>query len=186
MIYFMRERIRLFFCVLLLFCGFSVSGKAGETLKVDCWMEVSSASKTLNVGDSCLVSYQLFSDLPFNKVIYPSEKDLKVKHGTMHLVRRGNDGATFRVRRGNKIYYSAVVAQYMVAVDREGKCKLPDLTFQISFYYALPAEDFFSQFMGRQKVQTFTKNLKAKDFFLDVTQKPRRSTTEMMKSGTIV
>lgn len=73
----------------------------------------------------------------------------------MHLVRRENDGATFRVRRGHKIYYSAVVAQYMVAVDREGKCKLPDLTFQISFYYALPAEDFLVNLWVDKKCRLF-------------------------------
>lgn len=149
-------------------------------------MEVSPSRKILYVGDSCLVSYQLFSDIPFNKVTYPSEKDLKIKHGTMRWVRQGNDGTTFRVRRGNKTYYSAVVAQYMVAVNCEGKCKLPDLTFKVSFIYSMPAEDLFSQFWGRQKVQTFLKEVKANGFFLNVVQKPRRSTVEMMKSGTIV
>lgn len=166
-------------------CSLTVAAKG--TPDVNCWMEVSTGRKVLYVGDSCVVSYQLFSDVPFSKVTWPDATDLKIKHGTMRPVGRGNDYGTYRVRRNNKIYYTAVVAQYMVAVTEVGKCQLPDWEFVVSFYYNnTPDDDLFSQFFGRRQVQTFQKNVKVKSYTLEVTKKPRRSTSEMLKSGSVV
>ena len=178
---FWRNLLRLV-CVLwlsVLSPGAWAKGKSG----VDCWIEASAGRKTLYAGDSCVVNYQLFSNVPFSKVVPPDGKELKAKNATVRLLGRSHDFSTYRVRRGNHIYYTAVIAQYMVAATETGTCRLPELRFKVEFYHTLPARDLWGQFFGERRVQTFEQQVKAKAFSIEAVEKPRRSMQEMLRQN---
>lgn len=134
-------------------------------------------------GDSMLVSVVLYATSPIAKAECSTEFEVKGKCNTRKLNINRNATAG-RTREGQHVYYTLVWNQYVVAPTRTGKFVIPTQKFKATLQKVISMPDFFDQMMGAQPQY---KNIKVQGssdaFTFEVTEKPLRSTQEMMRNG---
>lgn len=173
---------------LLTLCLFLVSClQVYASRESDFFVRILPDRETLFAGDSMLVSVVLYSVHPIAQADCSGK--FKVKGGKsqvrpLHIRREQTAG---RVRQGNRLYYTQVWEQYVVAPHSSGTYTIPSLKFKADVQEILRMPDLFEQMMGArpeyrmQKVEAESAPLKFK-----VKEKPLRSTREMMRSTTVI
>jgi len=133
-------------------------------------------------GDSCLVSYVIYSSVPPTKV--ECKNSLELKGARVRPVRFNREATLRRVAEDGRVLYRMVWAQYVVCPRKTGKYKLPPFRFKALFtYYRPTGPSGFSYFYRRPvTVEAKGKAVSAKQSIV-VTEPPRRTTIEIMESG---
>lgn len=134
-------------------------------------------------GDSMLVSVVLYASAPIAKA--ECSTDFSVK-GKCHVrkIDINRNATAGRVREGRKIYYTLVWAQYVVAPTRTGSFAIAPQKFKATLQEVVSMPDLFDQMMGAQPKYRELKAEAASDTYnFTVTEKPLRSTQEMMQGG---
>lgn len=138
--------------------------------------------ETIYAGDSMLVSVVIYATSPIAKAECATDFTIKGKCATRKLdINR--DATASRTREGRNIYYTLVWNQYVVAPTQTGKMTIPTQKFKATLQRIVSMPDIFDQMMG---VQPEYKEIKvqgcSEPFTFEVTEKPRRSTQEMMRN----
>ena len=174
----LSKRTFLFFVLLmsLNLCAMNTRAEAEETTFARVYCDYDK----IVVGDSCLVSYVIYSSSPF-RVIENMSK-LKVKNGKVHASPLPRQRLQ-RVREQNRVYYALLVEDYVVKTKDVGALILQPRTYEVELTieeYADPFDSFFGPPARVRKV-----NLKGKcnRLELNVIEKPKRTTKQMLNSG---
>lgn len=133
-------------------------------------------------GDSCLVSYVIYSSVPPSKV--ECKSSLKLKDAKIRPIRFNREATLRRVVDNGRVVYRMVWAQYMVCPRKKGKYKLTPFHFKANFTYYRSDDSSGPAYFYRtpKAVSTKGKADTGKQTIL-VTEPPRRTTIEIMESG---
>lgn len=133
-------------------------------------------------GDSCVVSYVIYSTVPPQQVA--CKDALKLKNARVRPVRFNREATLCRVREGGRVLYRMVWAQYVVCPSRKGKYKLTPFSFKANFTYYQSSDNPGAGFFYRtpKAVHAKGKATTGKQS-LQVTEPPLRSTLEILQSG---
>lgn len=136
-------------------------------------------------GDSCLVSIVLYANYPFKK-IDDKQSQLRVRGGHARLLPMSTSRWQRQVQVENTLYYALVWQQYVVGSEKEGQTRLSGLHFKGEFSIIYESPDLFDHFFGngRREVGQLTGNCQLTPYSLQFTHPPKRSTQEMLRSGT--
>lgn len=138
------------------------------------------------MGDSALVSVVLYATSPIATAECTSKFTVKGKC-RLRKLNINRDATKSRVREGNRIYYTLVWSQYVVAPLRTETLVVPSLKFKATLRETLNMPDWIDQMMGAQpeyrdvKVSGHSEPLK-----IEVKEKPLRTTREMMSDGVVI
>lgn len=144
---------------------------------------------TVYANDSMLVSVILYASYPIAKA--ECTTDFKVKGHNDCRTRKlaiNRNATASRVRENGRIYYTLVWAQYVVAPSAAGKYTIPTQKFKGTLQQIERMPDWFDQMMGAQpQYKTHTVSGTSEPFVFQATEKPLRSTQELMhSSGTLL
>lgn len=134
-------------------------------------------------GDSMLLSVVLYATAPIDRV--ESKTEFSVKGKCRFRPLRINRNATAgRTREGNKVYYTMVWAQYVVAPSEVGTYTVPAQKFKATLQEVTHMPDLFEQMMGaRPEYREIPISGTSGAFDIVVKEKPLRTTQEMLRSG---
>jgi len=173
------KRLLLLALALLLLAAPAAAQKSAPTLFVRTIVKKTPFIK----GDSTLVSFVLYSDAEFQKVVCKTKK-LKIKRGSLRKldVNRARSGG--RARYQNRIYNTLIWSQYMVASDDVGKIVVPPLEFECVLRVYQQSNDPFDRFFNRRRsYKDVEMKTKSEETTIEVIEKPRKNTNELLKSG---
>lgn len=157
-----------------------VSATAGD--EPEFFVRVHPDRQSVTMGDSCLVSYVLYSSLPFVSV--ESDTKVKVKHARVRPVGIDRQATASRVVENGRVYYTLVWAQYVVVPGRTGEIVLPACKFKACLWAESRPRSLLEQFWGiRPEGKVVEAKAANKKIKLEVKEKPRRTTKEMMRRG---
>ncbi len=140
------------------------------------------------VNDSMLVNVVVYSSVPFRHIEMLS-KNIKAKGGRMRLL-PNHELQQQRVRMEDGVYYAVVFQRYIVGSDNTGTISLPDLQIEseVIVYdteelqpFSFDPFGFFRQ--TPRKGRSIKQKCKVENLRINVTEKPKRSTQEAMRSG---
>jgi len=138
---------------------------------------------TAYAGDSMLVSVVLYASAPIAKAECTTDFTVKGKC-RLRKLNINRDATASRVREGGKIYYTLVWAQYVVAPAATGNYSIPAQKFKATLQEVVRMPDLFDQMMGvRPEYREYQVTGSSEVFSFKVTEKPLRSTQEMINNG---
>lgn len=169
-------------CLFILTMAMVMPAMAKARDEVEFFARVLCDKAQLVEGDSCLVSYVIYSSMPPAEV--ECKNALKLKGASVRPIRFNREATMRRVSEGGRVLYRMVWAQYVVCPRKKGKYKLSPFRFKALFtYYRHTGPAGFSYFSRRPEiVKTKAKAVSAKQSLV-VTAPPRRTTIEIMESG---
>lgn len=139
--------------------------------------------ETIYTGDSMKVSVVLYSAYPIAKAEATSDFKVKGKCGVRRLTIY-RDATIGRVRENGRVYYTMVWAQYVLSPTQSDTYTIPAQKFKATLQQVVRMPDFFDQMMGAQPEYKEIKVTGAsKTFTFKTTEKPLRSTQDVIKSG---
>lgn len=137
------------------------------------------------VGDSCLVSIVLYGNRPFVEFKTKASALRRIKGGTLRWIGNGNVNDQEQVNDNGRVMFAFVAQQYVLRCESAGKLLIPSQKFNIQLgTYAVEENpyDFFSptrlRLIRRHAVST-----KSPQQTLEITERPKRTTREVMRSG---
>lgn len=138
--------------------------------------------ETIYAGDSLLVSIVLYATSPIAKAECSTDFAVKGKCTTRKIDINRNATAG-RTREGRTVYYTLVWNQYVIAPTQPGKLTIPTQKFKATLQKVVSMPDLFDQMMGAQpEYKEIKVQGSSEPFTIEVTEKPRRSTQEMMRN----
>lgn len=176
--------------ILLMLAVWSLSLHAGEKKNdAEFFARIVPDRETVYAGDSMLVSVVLYATYPIAKA--ECTTDFKVKGNGNCRTRKlsiNRNATASRVRENGRIYYTLVWAQYVVAPATTGKYTIPQQKFKGTLQQVVSMPDMFDQMMGaRPQYKNHSVNGSSESFSFEATEKPLRSTQELMhSSGTLL
>lgn len=133
-------------------------------------------------GDSMLVSVVLYSTYPIAKAECSTHFDIKGKC-SLRKLNIDRNATAGRTREGKKVYYTLVWNQYVITPDKVGTYTIPTQKFKATLQQIVSMPDMFNQMMGaRPEYRNIKVQGEASTFKFEVTEKPLRSTQEMMRN----
>lgn len=186
---------RLFLLPLKLFLMFllccSMSGMRSyaqirsSELKADFFAEISANRDSLVVGDSCVVSVVLYSNLPFESVEQTPRKIQFPKDLRVTLLSTERTQQQVRTARG--VYYALVWQHYRVSRNDVGRIVWPQQQFTAELGIYEVIDDGFGGFFSFAPTMRLVDKRKAKcktpKFSLPVVEGVKRSTQDLLRSG---
>lgn len=159
----------------------------GDDTDVRLFARYEPARETLTEGDSLQVNVVLYSNCPFQRAECTT-KNIKIKGGHSRLLPRRGDRQQQRVRLAEGIFYAILWDTYVVGNDRTGSIKFPALQFDCEVevtdeVYNEPFDPFGFFSRPRHKTHKVKTQCKCPAFELPVTERPKRSTLEVISSG---
>lgn len=174
--------IRYLFILLLSACSLYAKGERESEF----FARILPDRSEVYAGDSMLVSVVLYASAPIAEAQCSSQFTINgKKRARVRKLNINRNATASRIRENNKVYYTLVWAQYVVAPTSTGTYTIPSLKFSGTLQYADYIPDLFDQMMGARP-QYHKKEVKGKapDFTFEVKEKPLRSTQDIMRSGT--
>lgn len=140
---------------------------------------------TLYAGDSMLVTIMLYASAPIVQAECTSDFSIKGSHKMRFRSLPLNRAATAsQVREGAFVYYTLVWAQYVVSPTSVGDYTIPSQKFKATLQRIDQMPSWFDRMMGaRPKVTELEASGKSQPLTIKVTERPLRSTQEIMRSG---
>lgn len=136
-------------------------------------------------GDSCRVSFVLYSSAPVSDVAAADEP--KVRHARLRSValRRGTTAG--HVVENGRRYYTLLWSQYVVVPQRMGTITLPSCRFKVVLNVPEAPRDPFEAFFGTMRSRAVKAEAASAKLDIRVVEKPRRTTQELLRgSGTVI
>lgn len=175
----MKQVVFILFALLL--ATGDIQAKDKDKPEIDFFVRVVANPQSVIIGDSTLVTYVLYSS---SRVSDIKHKDIKVKNASVRQLSNGRRNSMSRVVEDGKIYYTMIGARYMVVPEKIGSITLPSCEFEATFRIressGSPFEYFFGYSGPTYEVKSTAKN---DPFKIDVTEKPKRKTSEMTNEG---
>ena len=169
-------------CFLLLCCV-----QIHAERQADFFVRVLPDRETLFAGDSMLVSVVLYSVHPIAQAECSGKFKVKGDKCSVRPLHIRRDETAGRVREGNRLFYTLVWEQYVVAPGSSGSYSLPSLKFKADVQEIISMPDIFDHMMGTPPEYRMHKVEAASEpFTFKVKEKPLRSTREMMRSTTVI
>ena len=181
--------VSLFFLALLWFSMIScleIQGQQRSTeVKADFYAEISANRDSIVVGDSCIVSVILYSNLPCESVEQMPRNLQFAKDVRVHLIPTDREQQQVRTSRG--VYYALAWQHYRVSRKDLGIIVWPEMQFsaEVGIYQAVE-DDFWNFFSFAPTMRLIEKRkvkCKAPKFSLPVVERPKRSTQDILRSG---
>ena len=170
-------------CAILLFCGtlFELPLQAEEN---DFFAEVITDRQQLYVSDSCVVSVVVYARQP----ILSLEQSPRTTRFAAAIQARAlpTDRQMVRTHRKNQAYYAIVWQRFMVSRNKVGEIVFPQLKFkgEVGIYQWEDREDDFFFIAPQPRLtRKIKKNCRLAPFKLPVTERPKRTTKELIRSG---
>ncbi len=147
-------------------------------------------SNSLIAGDSMLVSVVLYAEYPIAKAECTNTFRVKARKSGKTTARRlsiNRDATASRSREGSRVYYTLVWDQYVVAAEGVDEFTVQPLKFKATLQQVTSMPDFFDQMMGaRPEVRNVSASCTSEAFTFATKEKPRRSTSDAVRSGSTV
>lgn len=137
------------------------------------------------VGDSCLVSIVLYGNRPFVEFKTKAPSHRRIKGGTLRWIGNGNVNDQEQVNDNGRVMFAFVAQQYVLRCESVGKLLIPSQKFNIQLgTYAVEENpyDFFAPTRLRL-IRRHTVSTKSPQQTLEITERPKRTTREVMRSG---
>ncbi len=171
----------LFILASILFC---LPSLAKEKKEVQFFVRTFCDKKEVYQGDSILVSYILFANMPFTQV--ECKTKMKVKNARSRALNINRHNTLSRSLEKGRPYYTIVWEQYVIVPLDTGIIKLPELHFDATFnMHQTPRSPFESFFGNHTPTITIKATAKNELHILQVLEKPRRTTRELIREGGI-
>lgn len=133
-------------------------------------------------GDSMLVSVVLYSTYPIAKAECSTDFNVKGKC-SLRKLNIDRNATAGRTREGQNVYYTLVWNQYVIAPEKVGTYTIPAQKFKATLQQIVRMPDMFDQMMGaRPEYRNIKVQGEAPTFKFEATEKPLRSTQEMMRN----
>lgn len=165
--------------ILLLLISLPLSAAEKKTL----FARIMPDREQVYAGDSMLVSVVLYSSAPIAKAECLTNLSVKGKC-TLRKLDINRDATAGRTRYEGLIYYTLVWNQYVFAPQKAGDYTIPVQKFKATLHKIVRVPDIFDQMMGAQpEYREIKLQGESKSFTIHVTNRPLRSTREMMQGG---
>lgn len=140
---------------------------------------------TLYAGDSMLVTIVLYASAPIAQAECTTTFSIKGSRNVRFRSLPFNRAATAsQAREGAFVYYTLVWAQYVVAPTSAGNYTIPAQKFKATLQRIDQMPSWFDRMMGaRPKITEIEASGKSESLTIKVTERPLRSTKELMRSG---
>lgn len=178
--------------VLLLFCSLSIARSYAQhrlsDIKAEFFAEISADRDSVIVGDSCVVSVVLYSNLPFESV---EQSPRKVQFARdLRVTLLSTDRMQQQVSTARGMYYALVWQHYRVCRNDVGHIVWPQQQFTavVGIYEVI--DDGFGGFLSFSPTMRLVEKRKTKcktpKFSLPVVERIKRSTQDLLRSGRLV
>ena len=169
----------------------SLAAQASTTdSKPEFFARIVPQSNSLVAGDSMLVSVVLYAEYPIAKAECTNTFRVKARKGGKTTVRRlsiNRDATASRSREGRRVYYTLVWDQYVVAAEGIDEFTVQPLKFKATLQQVTSMPDLFDQMMGAQpEVRNVSASCSSEALTFSTKEKPRRSTSDAVRSGSTV
>lgn len=180
-----RSALRLLLPAALLTLGSVLQLSAKGRDDVEFFVRAIPDRHTVVAGDSCLVSYVLYSSAPIAEAA--SDDEVKVRHASLRRIALRRESTAGRVVENGRRYYTLVWAQYVVAPQRMGTVTLPACRFRAVLNVPEAPRDPFEAFFGTTRSRAVKAEAASAKLDIKVVEKPRRTTQELLRgSGTVM
>ena len=158
--------------LLALFLLFGTFSAGAQKAKPQCYAKIELSHTPKFVGDSCLVNIVLYANLPFVEFKSKDTADGAVDHQQ-------------QVRDNGQTMFAFIARQYVLRCESAGKVELPAQNFEVQLGTYVIEEnpyDFFSPSRLRL-VERHRLKAKSSQQTLEIEERPKRTTREVMRSG---
>ena len=178
----LSTRFRWLLALFLLFGTFSAGA---QKAKPQCYAKIELSHTPKFVGDSCLVNIVLYANLPFVEFKSKDTAKQKIKGGTLRHTADGAVNHQQQVRDNGQTMFAFIARQYVLRCESAGKVELPAQNFEVQLGTYVIEEnpyDFFSSSRLRL-VERHRLKAKSPQQTLEIEERPKRTTREVMRSG---
>ena len=178
--------------VLLLFCSLSIARSYAQhrpsDIKAEFFAVISADRDSVIVGDSCVVSVVLYSNLPFESV---EQSPRKVQFARdLRVTLLSTDRTQQQVSTARGMYYALVWQRYRVCRKDVGRIVWPQQQFTAELGIYEVIDDGFGGFLSFSPTMRLVEKRKTKcktpKFSLPVVERIKRSTQDLLRSGRLV
>lgn len=178
--------------VLLLFCSLSIAKSYAQhrpsDIKAEFFAEISANRDSVIVGDSCVVSVVLYSNLPFESVEQSPRKAQFTRDLRVTLL--STDRTQQQVSTARGMHYALVWQHYRVYRNDVGHIVWPQQQFTAELGIYEVIDDGFGGFFSFSPTMRLVEKRKTKcktpKFSLPVVERIKRSTQDLLRSGRLV
>lgn len=176
----LRDGLRLSVCVFCFLIAQSLTARKSDD-GIEFFVQVHTDKEQMNMGDSCTVTYLLYSSVPFQQV--KCDTEFRPKHAGVRTVRFRPESTVQRVVMNGRRYYRMFWSQHVVCPRKEGRLKLPVRTFKAKYHLYQTYTDGNGYYFGTPQKIEVTKKAKNDADTLNVSPAPHRTTLQMLESG---
>lgn len=176
--------VRTLWCVVLLLL-FGTLAVGAQEQQPTCYAKIELSPTPKYVGDSCLVNLILYANLPFVEYHPKSSASQDIKGGTLRHTGDGTVTAQQQVRDNGQTKFAFVARQYVLRCESTGKITLPIQKFEVQLGTYVVEEDPYDFFAPSRLrlVQRHRLKIKSPQHTLEISERPKRTTREVMRSG---
>lgn len=175
-----RGYLRLWVCGLFLLTVLSLSAKKTSD-GIEFFVQVHTDKEHVKLGDSCTVTYLLYSSVPFQQISCDTE--FRMKHTQIRQVRFRPENTVQRVVMNGRRYYRMFWSQHVVCPQKDGQLSLPVRSFKARYQLYQTYTDGNGYYFGTPQKKEVKKKARNTTTSLIITPAPRRTTLQMLESG---
>lgn len=175
-----RGCLRLWMCGLFLLTVLSLSAKKTND-GIEFFVQVHTDKEHVKLGDSCIVTYLLYSSVPFQQISCDTE--FRMKHAQIRQVRFRPENTVQRVVMNGRRYYRMFWSQHVVCPQKDGRLSLPVRSFKARYQLYQTYTDGNGYYFGTPQKKEVKKKARNTATSLIITPAPRRTTLQMLESG---
>ena len=171
--------------LLALFFLLGTFSAGAQKAKPQCYAKIELSHTPKFVGDSCLVNIVLYANLPFVEFRAKDAAKQKIKGGTLRHTADGTVDQQQQVRDHGQTMFAFIARQYVLRCESAGKVEFYAQKFEVQLGTYVIEEnpyDFFSPSRLRL-VERHRLKAKSPQQTLEIEERPKRTTREVMRSG---
>lgn len=176
----LRAALRPGICLFFLLLAQSLTARKSDD-GIEFFVQVHADKEQVNLGDSCTITYLLYSSVPFQQV--KCDTEFRPKHSEVRTVRFRPESTVQRVVMNGRRYYRMFWSQHVVRPQKVGRLKLPVRTFKAKYLLYQTYTDGNGFYFGTPQKMEITKKAKNATETLTISPAPRRTTQQMLQSG---
>ena len=175
---------RTLWCVILLLLFGTLTVGAQEQ-QPTCYAKIELSPTPKYVGDSCFVNLVLYANLPFVEYHPKSSAKRDIKGGTFRHTGDGTVTDQQQVRDNGQTRFAFIARQYVLRCESTGKIELPTQKFEVQLGTYVVEEDPYDFFAPSRLrlVRRHRLKIKSPQQALEISERPKRTTREVMRSG---
>ncbi len=175
--------LRLCLCGLFLMLLLPLSAKKIDD-GIEFFVQVHTDKEHVKLGDSCTVTYLLYSSVPFQQISCDTE--FRMKHAQIRQVRFRPENTVQRVMMNGRRYYRMFWSQHVVCPQKDGRLQLPVRKFKALYHLYQTYTDGNGYYFGTPQKKEIKKKAHNSASSVTIAPAPRRTTLQMLESGSAV